>query len=341
MADTSPRCLIPGSINIDEIFRVKKIVRPGETSSSSGLEKRGGGKGANQAIAVARAGAHVDLVGAVGEDGKWLKEFLYASGVDVSGVDVIQEPTGRAIIQVADDGENSIILFKGANFASLPVPPARMVHPSTTHVLLQNEIPLETTLTYLDYALSPSLPRPVTTVFNPSPMLTSSQIRTFPWHKVNWLIVNEGEVSDLCKIFELDPQMSLPDSEMVAGTPLSRLSAYPLLLRLSKHISDTHIVCTLGAEGVLALVRFANDLEPIYLRAASLRGNIRDTTGAGDCFTGYFVAGLMRLQGGVLGRDNIVNILHRCVQAAGMCVEGHGAMDSIPLGEDVDTRLCL
>lgn len=150
-------------------------------------------------------------------------------------------------------------------------------------------------------------------------MLTESQVKTFPWHRVTWLVVNEGEVSDLCRIFESDVQKSVPEFEMVSGAPFSHLSAYPLLLRLSRHVPAINIVCTLGAAGVLTLVHSLADQGnsgPIYLHAASLQGDIRDTTGAGDCFTGYFVAGLMSLQGSIISRDDLVNVLRRCVQVS-------------------------
>ena len=134
------KCLVRGSISephnnrrrlqlttqdVDEFFDLPHIVRPGETISSTGLTKRAGGKGANQAYALAKAGASVALDGNVGSDGVWVKEMLAENGVDVSRVGVVSEEvslefckdegtradiqvTGRALIQRASDGENSI-----------------------------------------------------------------------------------------------------------------------------------------------------------------------------------------------------------------------------------------
>ena len=95
--------------DIDEFFALPHIVKPGETISSTSFTRRAGGKGANQAYAVAKAGVSVDLDGCVGTDGGWIKTFLEKGGVGVDRLKVIdEEVTGRAIIQSASDGENSI-----------------------------------------------------------------------------------------------------------------------------------------------------------------------------------------------------------------------------------------
>lgn len=97
------------TLDIDEFFHLPHIVRPGETISSTGLTKRAGGKGANQAFAVARAGGQVELDGAIGDDGIWVKEMLESAGVGADKLKIVKdEVTGRAVIQSAADGENSI-----------------------------------------------------------------------------------------------------------------------------------------------------------------------------------------------------------------------------------------
>lgn len=95
-------------IDIDEFYTLPHIVRPGETISSTGFQRRSGGKGANQAVSIARASSAVRLDAAIGEDGKYLLPAFVEAGVDVSGVQIVQEHTGRAIIQLSQDGENSI-----------------------------------------------------------------------------------------------------------------------------------------------------------------------------------------------------------------------------------------
>ncbi|TFK52880.1 Ribokinase-like protein [Heliocybe sulcata] len=330
------RCLVRGSINIDEFFHVRDIVRAGETTSSSGIETRAGGKGANQAVAVAKAGGHVDLVGAVGKDGLWvLRQLQEGLGVNVDEVAVADEQTGRAIIQLAESGENSIILYKGANYTALETPETL---PSASHLLLQNEIPFSSTLAYLFLAYSEGIP----TIFNPSPMPTPDELRTFPWAQVTWLLVNEGEAVDLLKALG-EPNITpfaAPEAEGLPKTP-SLLTSYSVIARLSKHSSfaqTVNIICTLGSAGVLALLPSLS--QPIYVPAAKLQGCVRDTTGAGDCFAGYLVAELMKLpKDMVLDEETMTGILEICVQAAGICVERRGAMESIPTRIEVLERL--
>ncbi|KIY61198.1 Ribokinase-like protein [Cylindrobasidium torrendii FP15055 ss-10] len=330
------RCLVRGSINIDEFFHVHDIVRPGETISSSGLEKRAGGKGANQAVAVARAGAAVDLVAAVGNDGLWVRELLMRSQVNVDSVAVVDDSTGRAIIQLSQEGENSIILFKGANYSAVHKENPPTMHPEVTHILLQNEIPFADTLAQLESSSHPSLPRPIATIFNPSPMPTAEELRILPWKNLTWLVVNEGEAEDLSAALTFDSSIVRPPPN---DAPYASMSAYPVVMRLAQCIPTTNIVCTLGGAGVLAHVP-ALEGAPVYLPAAVLEA-VRDTTGAGDCFTGYMVDGLMKLGEAALTRESLTAILKRSVQAAGMCVERRGAMESIPAGHEVDARLAL
>ena len=104
-----------GSINIDHVYGVEHFVRPGETLESESYALFSGGKGANQSIALARAGAEVIHAGKVGADGAWLKTKLQESGVDVSLVEMVDLPTGHAVIQVNSEGENAIIIHGGAN----------------------------------------------------------------------------------------------------------------------------------------------------------------------------------------------------------------------------------
>ncbi|KAF9260458.1 Ribokinase-like protein [Marasmius fiardii PR-910] len=329
-----PRCLIRGSINVDEYFNVKDIARPGETISSHGLAKRAGGKGANQAVAVAKAGGQADFVGAVGEDGLWTLEHLREQGVDISGSEHVSELTGRALIQVAEDGENSIILFKGANYAKVHKKP---IHSSTTHLLLQNEIQLDETLLYLSEAASLSL----VTIFNPSPMPTAEELKSFPWAQLTWLIVNEGEAADMYKILTSNSDIG-EEMDIQAYT---EIPAYSISRKLLSQMPTTNIVCTLGGRGVLVLLPTLHDgaglPEPMYLPAAKLDKGVVDTTGAGDCFAGYMAAGLMKLQqekgAKTLSKQDIIGVMTRCVKAAGLCVQKPGAMASIPLGVDVDT----
>ncbi|KAK2464485.1 hypothetical protein APHAL10511_003464 [Amanita phalloides] len=326
---TQCRCIVRGSINVDETFYVQSIARPGETISSWDYRRRIGGKGANQAVAIARAGGTVNLYGTIGRDGEWLKDELKGHGIDVDGIVVSEVPTGRALIQVANNGENSIVLFPGANHSQLHEERFKDIaddyFPGASHLLLQNEIHAESTYHALEYAYG------ATTILNPSPLPSLSQIRVFPWDKVNWLIVNEGEAKDL---FHATIGQEAPvwrDAEEM----LRSMVALPLFHK-------TNIICTIGARGVIAILPdFGSDSPTVIcIPAAKVLSGVNDTTGAGDCFTGYFVQGLMKLA--MLGREmtaaDIEKILRFAVHAAAISVERPGAIDSIPLAEEVEKR---
>jgi len=250
------------------------------------------------------------------------------------------------LIQISDSGENSIILFPGANHSRLHEE-AWSRHgyeynfPECTHLLLQNEIHPESTL----YALDNS--KNTTTIYNPSPVPAPDQIKNFPWNKVDWLIVNEGEAEDLYDALcepddrRRDSKLSVPRSHRDL---LSVLSAQPAF-------ATTNILCTLGKDGVLAFIpafhqpKTAHEAPSfMHIPAATLQGTVRDTTGAGDCFTGYFVQGLMEFGpharvGREIREQDVAKILKICVQAAGMCVERQGTIDSIPTKLEVEARM--
>ncbi|ODO06818.1 hypothetical protein I350_04178 [Cryptococcus amylolentus CBS 6273] len=321
---TPNRCLVRGSINIDEFFHLPHIVRPGETISSTKLTKRAGGKGANQAFAVARAAGQVDLDGAIGQDGVWVQDLLASAGVGVKRLLTVDDKvTGRAVIQSSQDGENSIVLHAGANYHV----PATNAPPSIsgyTHLLLQNEIPLASTLSYLSSAGQSS--PPVITVFNPSPMLSPQQLRDFPWKYLSWLIVNEGELGDLLLAFG-----STANPGTVSEDELrEKASAGILELAANEYFSPSvGIICTLGAKGILY---YQPGQKVGYYPAAKLQYPVKDTTGAGDCFAGYFVAGLMSGQ-------SLEEVLQSCLTACAICVESEGAMESVPTRGAVAKRL--
>ena len=230
------------------------------------------------------------------------------------------------------------VLFPGANHTKLHeiqfVKKSESWFPETTHLLLQNEIHMQST----HYALQNA--KNATVILNPSPLPSASEIREFPWHKVDWLVVNETEAEGL--YLSMMNSEETPSASLSTREILSLLWAQPLF-------KETNIVCTLGADGVLAFIpkfHSTHGAPPsfIYLPAAKLRGEIRDSTGAGDCFTGYFVQGLMEFgPQAVVGKDikelDITRILQRCVYAAGMSVEKSGTIDSIPTRGEVEERM--
>jgi ribokinase len=157
-------CVV-GSVNLDLVARVSRLPSPGETVLGGGYAEYAGGKGLNQAVAAARAGAQVAFVGAVGDDeaGGRLLAVMAGDGIDVAGVARVAGPTGRALIGVADTGENAIIVAPGANLA---VTPDRVVAmPPAAVVLVQLEVPVATVAA----ALAAARAAGAITVLNPAP----------------------------------------------------------------------------------------------------------------------------------------------------------------------------
>jgi len=247
-----------GSLNIDEIYRVPHLVAPGETVSCAHRQIQPGGKGLNQSIALAKAGASVVHAGCVGEDGGFLRDTLTANGVDISHLNTVDVPSGRAVIQVDDKGQNSIVHFPGAN-RCLDAHYVRKVMTffgPSDWILLQNEI------SGVGDILEIAAERGMHVAFNPSPI--SSNLHSLPLETVSCLLVNEVE-----------------------GAALSGSSRPDVMLEiLREKFPRAAIVLTLGGDGAY----YADSEHTVYQEA--LPAVAVDTTGAGDVFTGYLLASL-------------------------------------------------
>lgn len=252
---------------------------------------------------------------------------------------IIQLPTGRAIIQLSDSTrDNSIVLLPGSNFSpSSPTIPNLSTY---SHLLLQNEIPLTETRSILVKAHASGL----TTIFNPSPMLTLSELEAFEWSSLDWLLVNEGEANELVKVLGTGKE---------EGSVLDRLRKVPVLSGLAG------ILMTKGGDGVAAAIG-GPDGETVETGAGKVVGGVKDTTGAGDCFTvsddlpvfasgtlelivsfanqGFF-ATLVSTAATPLTADALKSILLVASQAGAMCVEKEGAMESVPSLAEVKQRM--
>lgn len=177
-----------GSLNIDLVYRVRDFVRPGETIPALSFSRFAGGKGLNQSLALARAGAKVFHAGAVGVDGGFLLELLRENGVDCSLVATVEDtPTGHAVIQVADSGENSIVLYPGSNHRITDelIDLALSATEPGDILLLQNEI------SGIPAAMCRAKERKLRIFFNPAPM--TEEVAAYPLDAVDTLIVNETE----------------------------------------------------------------------------------------------------------------------------------------------------
>ena len=245
--------VVVGSANIDQILRVVAIPAPGETVLATGSSTALGGKGQNQAVAAARAGAATTFIGAVGSDafGRVIIDGLASDDIDTSHVRVEPGPSGTALIAVDDRGENSIIVDAGANARLAGLLPSDRATIATAAVLLvQLEIPLETVREAVDLAHTAS------TVV----LLNAAPIRDLPdalLSSVDVLVVNEHE-----------------EARLVADRPgIDLTSLVPV------------VVITLGARGAVLRRRGEADV-----RLGSPTVVAVDTTGAGDTFCGAFAA---------------------------------------------------
>lgn len=265
-----------GSINIDYVYRVSHLVEPGETLASLSLSTVLGGKGANQSIALARAGADVCHIGRVGKQDLWAEQQMKDAGVDVSLLGRVQTASGHAIIQVDDVGENSIILHGGANssFAQGDIAALLSDARQGDWLLMQNEC------NAVPEAFAVAAERQLNIAFNPAPMTDSTH--GLPLEHCELLIVNETEACALA-------QTADPESAAV---------------RLAERFSQTRVVTTLGAKG--AQLSYQANTH----RQEGISVDVVDTTGAGDTFVGYYLAALIH------GLDDSVALQRACAASA-------------------------
>ncbi len=300
------KVLVAGSVNMDIVNAVHRHPRPGETVHGLGTRYIPGGKGANQAVAAARAGASVTFVGAVGSDafGGPLREALVHAGVDVSKVGTKPGSSGLAFITVAESGENTIILSAGANGEVTPedVDAAADALAACDVVLLQNEVPWETTVHAMRRARN--LGRQVYLNLAPARPLSDEELRL-----VDVLVVNETEAEAVSGV-----PVESPDDAIEAGRRLVARGAEAVLV-------------TLGAKGSV-WVDPAGD--PILTPAFAVQPV--DTTAAGDTFVGAFAA--------VRGAGMPVHeALRFASAAAALKVTRPGAQTGIPERADIEAFL--
>lgn len=246
-----------GSINIDLIFSVDHIVAPKETISSSSLVQSSGGKGANQSVAVAKCAlAEIYHAGLIGPEGLWLKEKLSSYNVDTTYIKQIDQPTGQAIIQLDKEGQNSIVLYGGANqkFTKEWIDEVLDDFPPNNWVMIQNETNL------LDYIIDKAKEKNHKICFNPAPF--DNSFFSLPLNKIDLLIVNEIEAEQAIK--EVDVVVALN--------------------QLAKKYTEATIVITSGSDG--ALYSFKGKTGSF----GTWEVPVVDTTAAGDTFIGYFLA---------------------------------------------------
>lgn len=286
------RILNFGSLNIDYVYLVDHFVRPGETMQSQGLSVFCGGKGLNQSIALARAGAAVFHAGCVGkDDGQILLTAMSEAGVNIENVRQIDTRSGNALIQVTGQGENAIILFGGANqcITEEHIEKALEKFNKNDILLLQNEI--NCTGLLIEKAAQIGM----TVVLNPSPC--DDRIRRLPLHLIDYFVLNEIEGADITRCNE-------KDGKYIANA-------------LYKTFPGAKIVLTLGKHGAI----YFDGVNEYRHRAFDVP--VIDTTAAGDTFTGFFLAGIAK-------GDPPHQIIEIASKASAIAVSTAGASASIP-----------
>ena len=252
------RILNFGSLNYDFVYTVEHIVQSGETASADKIETFCGGKGLNQSVALARAGAEVFHAGLVGEDGGALLDMLRGCGVDCTAVRNLPGKSGHAVIQLDARGQNAIFLYGGSNrcVTEAFIDEVLSDFGASDLLLLQNEI------NGVDLLIEKAYQKGLKIAFNPSPF--DEAVKSCDLNKISILFVNEIEG------WQISGQKN-PDG---------------ILDYFAAHYKSTAVVLTLGQDGVCYADREKRLRHPIY------PVKVADTTGAGDTFTGFFLTAL-------------------------------------------------
>lgn len=290
-----------GSLNIDRTYRVVQFVRPKETIKAQLYEEFCGGKGLNQSIALASAGADVYHVGAVGRDGGQLIQMLSEKGVNTTYVKVYEDTaSGHAVIQIDQEGQNNIIIWKGANdkVSCRQIDEALDKFQAGDLVLLQNEI------SNVAYAMEAARARGMKLIFNPSPV--TKGLREYPLHLVDYFILNELEAQALAELA----------SDDIAEIRRGLREKYP----------NAVFILTLGECGAWYFDKTRTYFHP------SFKVEAVDTTAAGDTFSGYFIAGLAEAY-------PAERCLKEASAAAALAVCKKGAALSVPSQQEVENFL--
>jgi ribokinase len=304
--------LVVGSLNADLVVRTPRFPEPGETISGEDLQIIPGGKGANQAVAAAKQGASVAMVGRVGNDsfGPQLINNLQQNNVDTSYISIdSQSATGTAMIIVDAKGQNSIILSPGGNGRVSPVDLQSV--PFTDHkmLLLQLEIPVEAVLAAVQRAKESG----VRVLLNPAPArVLPDELISLP----DFIVPNETE-------------LSLLTNQSVKGISSAEKAAKALLAHGAQNV-----IVTLGAQGALIVNKeFTKHVPSFKVEAV-------DTTAAGDAFIGGFAAELLESDGSPLDAQERALALQTAVRYGCACgalaATKFGAQPSLPIREEVE-----
>lgn len=249
-----------GSMNIDYVYEVSHFVQPGETVPCLSRTIFAGGKGLNQSVALAKAGVNVFHAGSIGEEGELLLDELKEAGVHCDFICRQSTSNGHTVIQVDQNGQNSILYYGGTNrtISRQQIDDTLSAFERGDILLLQNEI------NNLQYIIETAYAKGWQIVLNPSPI--DDSIQALPLDKVNYFVLNELE------------GMQISGAECISG----------IVPELSRKYPNAKILLTLGAEGA----EYFDGSDIFYQKAKKVQ--VVDTTAAGDTFLGYFIAGIVK-----------------------------------------------
>ena len=300
------KIMVIGSSNMDLIMNVPYLPAPGETVGNGSFYQKYGGKGANQAIAAARAGGEVTMVSALGNDafGQEMLDNFVNEGISVSSVKRVNGPSGIALINVSiETGENSITVSPGANGLILPNDIELLDSEISQQdiIVIQNEIPIQT----IEKIIYIAFQNGVKILYNPAPI---APIDKQILNKVSILVVNETEAKSIFDIDAIDLEQP--------NNLISFLSVFTI----------DQIIITLGERGALLHTSGTIEHYPAHHVKAV------DTTGAGDTFCGYLAT--MVSQG-----NSISTSIKYAIAASAISIQSIGAQESIPKVAQVETLM--
>ena len=283
-----------GSLNLDYVYSVDHMVAEGETLAAGGLNTFCGGKGLNQSIALAKAGVPVYHAGLIGEEGKSLLDACRENGVHTDFIREIPGKSGHTIIQVDKSGQNCILLYGGANRSMTRefIDEVLSHFEKGDYLLLQNEVNL------VDYMVDQAYEKGMEIILNPSPF--DRNLEACNLSKISLFLMNEIEGWQITG--EKEPER--------------------ILEKLRELYPEAKTVLTLGGDGSVY-----QDQEYQY-RQGIFPVETRDTTAAGDTFTGYFISSMIQHMPAPAG-------LETAAKAAAIAVSRDGATASIPTREEV------
>lgn len=295
--------LVVGSSNTDMVIQTTHLPRPGETVLGGTFFMNPGGKGANQAVTVARLGGHISFICKTGEDifGRQARQLFKEEGIDTSYLCTDpQAPSGVALITVDERAENSIVVASGANALLSPqdLAGAEEAIEEAEWILMQLEIPLDT----VEFVAGLADRKHKKVVLNPAPAqpLSPELLR-----QVYILTPNETE------------------AEMISGVKVTHLSSAMEAARVIHEMGVTWVVITLGSKGALVYGESVKEIVPAFEVKAV------DTTAAGDVFNGAFVVALSE------GKEMVEAARFAC-KASALSVTRPGAQSSVPYRTEVD-----